>query len=602
MSTADPTPAAFGSTLSPDTTHFRCWSPGARHVELLLDPDTPYQRVMQLPAAGEGFFELRVAGIGGGQRYRIRRDERWPQPDPASHFQPDGVFGPSEVIDFDYPWQSQNYTPPPPEDLVLYELHVGTFSAAGNYAGVAEQLDHLARLGITAIKLMPLATFAGRRNWGYDGVFHFAPFAPYGRPRQLQRLVDACHLRGIAVLLDVVTNHFGPEGNPMWDFARPFFARNSNTAWGPGPDFGKEAVCEYFRAMARHYRRHYRIDGLRVDAVHAIPPASRQQHLEGMAAGLAAVDLPGPSWLMLESIENAHSSLGPKPDGVHWMQLNFDYQHSLHAELTGERHAAYRDAAEAPQREVAAVLSEGFSFFERTSKAHRRKIGEAKAALSWQTLVNFLVNHDTSGNRYLGQRLQQLIDAERFVAATTLLLLHPAIPYLFAGQEWASASPFFFFTDFSESLGRRIGKDRLHGFAELKAGDNPQHMPLPQDAAAFERSKLPWGELELPEHLRFLDLCRELLALRRRIRPLMSDSSADCQVAEPADRVYRLLIAAKDDSAPFVLVANLSDMPAAAPEGSLLWGNPEAPDGVVPPRSTMLYRQDKSELARSTSR
>ncbi|MBW2735823.1 MAG: malto-oligosyltrehalose trehalohydrolase, partial [Deltaproteobacteria bacterium] len=506
---------------------FRVYAPGARRMELRLAPDTGQEHRLPMPRAAEsGFFERHVADAGAGTRYRLRRDERWPQADPASHFQPEGVFGASEVINHRYAWQHTAWQGVHPRDLVLYEVHVGAFSSEGTYAGVEQHLGHLRELGITGIKLMPLATWSGERNWGYDGVFHNAPFAGYGRPEQLQRLIDACHGHGIAVILDVVTNHFGPEGNPMWDMARPFFCKKSNTPWGPGPRFEREEILAYFDAMARHFRQHYRFDGLRLDAVDAIDPRYRHEHIQRLARALEdhgdSGDEDKHPILFLESIEQQHDLLEVKAQGTSVLQLDFDYQRSCHRLVTGEKHAEYSAHID-PAADFESCLREGFC----SSASH----GQAPKEMHWSTLVTYLVNHDSAGNRYLGQRLQALVTAETFRACTALLLLHPAVPYLFMGQEWATERAFHFFTDFEHALGRRVAKGREHGFREVDFRRCREKPPHPQSSTALEASTLDWREREEGHKAEHLAFTRELLNVRKTVRPLMSDSTAQTQVS-----------------------------------------------------------------------
>jgi maltooligosyltrehalose trehalohydrolase len=437
-------------------------------------------------------------------RYRLQRDDRWPQADPASQFQPDGVFGPSEIIDHRcYRWQNESWRGLSLEDVVLYELHVGTFSHTRDYDGVRRRLSHLRDCGITAIKLMPLATFAGRQNWGYDGVFHMAPFAAYGRPDQLRRLIDEAHGHGIAVLLDVVSNHFGPEGNPMWDMARPFFCERGNTAWGPGPRFERATVMAYFDEMARLFRREYRFDGLRVDAVDAIPIEHRKQHIVQLRD---AIEDSGPkdghSILMLELFDSQHDVLRHRAPGCSVTQLNTEFQRAGHRLLTGEGHNEYSDFV-APDRDFQSCLADGFAFFDRKSDFIGKVVGQPLDALPWPTIVNYLVNHDTCGNRYLGQRLQALIGDRAFRAAHALLILQPGMPYLFMGQEWATKGRYHFFTDFEQGLGRRVARGRKRGFHELGAGGIDgceQKAPAPQQRQALESSTLDWSELEQSPH------------------------------------------------------------------------------------------------------
>lgn len=593
-------PALFGPTVDDGGVTFRVWSPGARELQLVLHPESPYERREPFERVTEGYWRCRVDGVGGGVRYRLQRDGRWPQPDPASHFQPEGVFGPSEVIDHRYDWQATGWRGVPAAELVLYELHVATFDRAGQggYDDVRRRLPELAALGVTGLKLMPLATCAGAHNWGYDGVFHLAPFAPYGRPSKLQQLIDEAHQRGICVLVDVVTNHFGPEGNPMWQMSRGFFHRDANTAWGPGPRFDREAVLAYFEQMAWHLARHYRVDGLRVDAVHAIPSAERRPHLERMARGLARGAGAGHcGHLLLESVDNETSMLRVECPGVTVSQLNFDFQRATHRLLTGERHMEYGEVDDEGDALVR-CLERGFALAGDFSPQRGRVVGEPVERLPWGTLVDYLVNHDTCGNRYLGQRLQELTSPRAFRAATALLLLHPAVPYLFMGQEWATRQRFHFFTDFPEGLGRRVTKGRLQNFHEVDVDRCAERAPGPQEREALERSKLDWSERERDGHREQLELTRRLLELRRELRPQMANTTAGTRSWREGKTFFvevQCATLTADGQGSFLLVANLGEHDAELPEHVgdplLVVGEVEGSAGrkTIAPATTALF-------------
>ncbi|MCK5796781.1 MAG: DUF3459 domain-containing protein, partial [Deltaproteobacteria bacterium] len=518
---------------------------------------------------------------------------------------PEGVFGPSEIIDHGaYRFIHDAWTGVAPEDLILYEVHVGAFSPEGTYDGLRRRLADLADLGITGIKLMPVATSAGDRNWGYDGVFHFAPYPPYGRPAALQRLVDDTHGVGIAILIDVVTNHFGPEGNAMWSLARSFFHRASTTAWGPGPRFERETVNAYFEQMAWHLAHHYHVDGLRVDAVHAIPAADRWPHIESLARGLARGASAGlTTHLILESTENEASHLQATHGNVNVSQLNFDLQRATHRLLTGEAHGAYAEADDTGDA-LASCLDGAFFLRGQMSEGRGRIVGEATDSLTWPSIINYLVNHDTCGNRYLGQRLQTFVDRDRFNAARAMLLLHPATPYLFMGQEWATEQPFFFFTDFSDALGQRVSRGRLAGFEELDPSLCPITPPGPQDLQALLTSRLDWNEQKTPSHHRALTQTRSLLALRQKVRPQMDGSIAGSR-AWRIERAFFVEIRRIDGRGTLLLATNLGENPIPLPPCpssppqdayTLLYTTrdldalPEGSEAQIPARSTSLWR------------
>jgi maltooligosyltrehalose trehalohydrolase len=601
--------AAFGARITVDGARFRVWTPGARRVELLLDLDGA-QRRQDMNAIGEGFFEAVVDGVLAGARYRYRRDDAPPLPDPASRSQPDGVHGASELVDLAFPWTDAAWSGRAPEEIVIYELHIGTFTEEGTFRAAHQRLDHLAELGVTALEIMPLAAFPGARNWGYDGAFHFAPFAGYGRPSDFQALVDACHARGLAVILDVVTNHFGPEGNAMWTLAPDFFRPDRPTAWAAGHNWDAEPVLRYFDEMAVFWATAYHVDGLRLDAFHAVPDHVRHVHLRRM---LDALDRALPQQrrftVLLESVDNDTSLLEHPSPRLHLCQLNFDFQRAAHALLTGERHGEYSDF-DHPEADLARCLRSGFAFLQRYSAYHRRVRGESAAPTSWDQVVSFLQNHDSIGNRYLGQRLDRLVDIERLRAATALLLLHPTIPFLFMGQEWRASTPYHFFVDLPPGLAASVSSGRRRGFRELGpqgevafAGDI-ERPPDCAEEASFRRARLRWSELEEPRSREELAFVRRLLALRRELL-LRYDRRVTATSVTQIGGALSVRIEARDGGGAYLLLTNLDDSPAEdrAPlpaDAALLFSTSPEPRA---PRSTQLYRlQGASSTKRLPSR
>lgn len=590
----------YGPRLTEHETRFSVWAPGAGQVELILAPGEAGEHRLAMEPAGEGFFCWACAPseAGPGTRYLLCRDDLPALPDPASRFQPDGVLGPSEVIDLEqiHVWSDHGWPGLPPEELVIYELHVGTFTPAGTYRGVNERLDHLADLGVTALELMPLAAFAGARNWGYDGVFHFAPFAGYGRPEQLMQLVDDCHRRGIAVILDLVTNHFGSEGNAMWSLAPDFFRPDRPTAWSAGLQWEADPVLLYFDEAAAFWLRDYHLDGLRLDAFHAVPNEHRLRHLQRMIAAIEQTLPAGrQTFVLLESVDNQTSLLHCGTERVRVAQLNFDFQRAGHALLTGERHREYADYSR-PAQELGRCLDEGFAFQGRRSSYHRRVRGEqGSTPASWTHVVNFLQNHDTSGNRYLGQRLDELVRShEALRAATALLLLHPGIPFLFMGQEWGARTPFHFFTDLPEELGRVTQAGRLELFWEVDPATCPQKAPGCQDPEAFSRSALRWSELDQQQHREHLEFVRLLLEVRRQVLPRMSLEVTRTEV-EHQGACFTVRIGQREPgSAAWLLVANLGSEALDLDPGEtseLVFSSMGRDLGSkVPPKTTRLYR------------
>ena len=459
----------FGAHLvGANTTHFRLWAPSREAVQLeIVDGAT-----LDMTPADGGWFEL-DAPCGAGTLYRYRFDADLAVPDPASRFQPEDVHGPSAVIDpRAYEWRNTNWHGRPWEETVLYELHVGALSASGSgskgYRGVQEQLPALAELGITAIELMPLNDFAGARNWGYDGVLPFAPDSAYGTPEELKALIDAAHGLQMMVFLDVVYNHFGPDGNYLHAYADAFFKKDQHTPWGPAIDFERPEVRDFFFDNALYWLLEYRFDGLRFDAVHAIGDNAWLHELSERVRG--AVEENRHVHLVLENEHNS-SSLLEQDFNAQWSD---DGHNTLHVLLTGETESYYGAYAEEPIRKLATVLGEGFVYQGQPSPIHEGKPrGEPSAHLPPTAFVLFLQNHDQIGNRAFGERLTRLADPAALRAATGLLLLSPQIPMLFMGDEWGSREPFLFFTGYVGELAEAVREGRRKEFAKFSAFNDP---------------------------------------------------------------------------------------------------------------------------------
>ena len=510
---------------------FRLWAPSARSVDLLLDDAAP--RALQ-PAA-DGWYGLTVSDAGPGSRYRFLIDGELAVPDPASRHQPEDVDGPSEVIDpraFD--WPTDGWRGRPWHEAVLYELHVGTFSPDGTFAGVAERLDHLRELGVTAIELMPVADFAGSRNWGYDGVLPFAPDARYGRPDDLKALIVAAHARGLMVLLDVVYNHFGPSGNHLARYAAPFFTVRHKTPWGAAIDFDGPAsgpVRDFFVHNALYWLREYRFDGLRLDAVHAIADDSARHVLDTLAGEIRAAIEPGRHvHLVLENERNQAHWLERAADGRparFTAQWNDDFHHACHVLLTGETDGYYGDYAAHPADALGRCLSQGFAYQgEASPYRDGEPRGEPSRHLPPVAFVDFLQNHDQIGNRALGERLAALVAPDALELARAIVLLAPAIPMLFMGEEWWAAEPFLFFCDFSGELADAVREGRRREFARFPQFADPAaraEIPDPGAPETASAARLDWSALDTPLHARRLAETRDLLALRQReIVPLLA--------------------------------------------------------------------------------
>jgi malto-oligosyltrehalose trehalohydrolase len=523
----------FGAALLEDgRVRFRLWAPAARRVQLaLVGPSAPC--TLEVPALEAGWFELITDAVAVGSRYRYRIDERLEVPDPASRFNPDGVHGASMVIDpHAFTWPQEPGQGRPWHTAVVYELHAGTFSPEGTFAGIARRLDHLAELGITVIEIMPIAQFPGRVGWGYDGVLPFAPHAAYGTPEELKALVAAAHARGLAVMLDVVYNHFGPEGNYLHTYAPQFFSERHHTPWGPAINFDgplSRTVRDFFIHNALYWLTEYRLDGLRLDAVHAIRDDSAPDFLTELARSVRAG--PGrqrPIHLVLENAANqAHYLAKPASPDAFDAQWNDDEHHCLHVIVSGERDGYYRDYAERPHPLLCRCLAEGFAFQgEPAARPGDPVRGESSAHLPPTAFVPFLQNHDQIGNRAFGERLSVLAGSnEALRAVTAILLLAPSPPLLFMGQEWGALEPFPYFCDLEPELAAKVREGRRREFARFaRFADESAQRRIPDASArtTFESARLDWGVLAESRHADWLAYHRRLLAIRRRdIVPLV---------------------------------------------------------------------------------
>ena len=483
--------------LDAQHTRFALWAPDAFYVSVELEDG---KSIAMLPQA-DGWFEVEIQ-CPAGTRYRYNIDGENDVPDPASRAQAEDVHGWSVVVDpLAYQWRHSHWQGRPWHEAVIYELHVGVL---GGYAAVQKQLPRLAELGVTAIELMPLAQFPGERNWGYDGVLPYAPHSSYGSPEQLKQLIDSAHEHGLAVMLDVVYNHFGPDGNYLGQYANGFFQEDVHTPWGAGIDFDRREVRDFFLDNALMWLLEYRFDGLRLDAVHAI---DNPDFLKELAHRVRQqVDTGRHVWLVLENELNQASLLKNDFDA----QWNDDFHNVLHVLLTGETDAYYSDFAENPTEKLARCLGEGFIYQGHTTR-HGHERGEPSGDLPPSAFVAFLQNHDQIGNRALGERLHQLCSPQALKAATTLLLLSPMIPLLFMGDEVNAEEPFLFFTDHHGELAEAVREGRRNEFADFAAFKDPQrreHIPDPNALPTFLQSAPAFTE---NQHAQFY---RQLLSLR----------------------------------------------------------------------------------------
>lgn len=498
---------------------FVVWAPG-RAVELHLL--SPRERLVPLAPGPRGYHEALVEGVEPGARYRIRFDGRDERPDPASAFQPEGVHGPSEVDEPRFPWTDAGWAGLPLERYVIYEIHVGTFTPEGTFDAAIGELDGLRDLGITAIEVMPVAQFPGTRNWGYDGVFPYAVQNSYGGPRGLRRFVDACHARGLAVILDVVYNHLGPEGNPLWGLA-PYFTDAYRTPWGAAINFDgpwSDEVRAYFIENARRWIRDFHVDALRLDAVHAIVDPSARPFLRELAdevRGLARA-LGRPAYLIAESDRNDPRLVAPAERGGDGLDAvwNDDFHHALHVLLTGEREGYYRDFGTLGQ--LGRALTEGFVYAGEYSAFRGRRHGASSARARGEQLVVFAQNHDQVGNRPRGERLASLVPFEGLKLAAGAVLLSPNVPLFFMGEEYGETAPFFYFVSHGDpGLVEAVRRGRAE---DARRWGVREGIPDPQAEETFLRSKLDRALAGRPVGRALREYVRAFLALRRRLPPL----------------------------------------------------------------------------------
>jgi maltooligosyltrehalose trehalohydrolase len=520
---------------------FRVWAPAAVRVEVEIRGERP--RRLALEPSGDGYFVLEADGVRPGDLYLIRLDGKEGRPDPASRFQPENVHGPSMVIDRSFAWTDADWQGLPLPAYVFYELHVGTFTPEGTFEAVIPHLDRLRDLGVTAIEIMPVAQFPGTRNWGYDGVLPFAVQNSYGGPEGLKRLLDACHARGLAVVLDVVYNHLGPEGNYFSEYG-PYFTARYKTPWGlalnyDGPEC--DPVRGYFLENALHWLAEYHFDGLRLDAVHAIADNSERPFLQelGTAVRELAERLGRPLYAFPESDLNTLLFLRPADRGgcgLH-AQWTDDFHHSLHTLLTGERSGYYEDFGSLAQ--MAKSMAGGFAYTGEPSTFRRRRHGvPADEVEAWRHVI-CSQNHDQTGNRMQGERLTALVPFESLKLAAGAVLLSPFLPLLFMGEEYGERAPFQYFISHSDpDLVKAVQEGRKEEFSGFLGQGEP---PDPQGQETFERSRLDPSLREKGEHRALENFYRELLRLRKSI-PALAHLSKDSVTATPFEEQKVLLV------------------------------------------------------------
>ena len=514
--------APLGATLvGPDSCRFCVWAPKVRSVEVRL-LGSPERRVPLQPQPG-GYHEAVIESVHAGALYFYRLDGQRERPDPASRAQPQGVHGPSHVVDLAYDWHDANWHGLPLAEHVFYELHVGTFTPQGTFDAVIPHLDSLKDLGITALEIMPVAQFPGGRNWGYDGVDLFAVQDSYGGPRGLQRLVEACHVRGLAAVLDVVYNHLGPEGNYLGEYG-PYFTDRYRTPWGAALNFDghhSDEVRRFFLENALQWQRDFHFDGLRLDAVDAIQDFSARPVLAELSETThsEAQRLGRPFYLIAESDRNDVRYLRPRTAGGIGMdaQWSDDFHRALHALLTGETHGYYQDFGRVEQ--LARAIREGYVFTGQEHNRYRgRRHGSSAADRPAEQFVVYAQNHDQVGNRPPGERLSHLIGLPGLKLAAAAVVLSPNLPLLFMGEEYGETAAFpFFISHGDRRLAEAVRKGRQQGFAYH---GNRGEAPDPHAEATFHGARLGHGLRERDPHRTLHDFYRELLRLRKMIPAL----------------------------------------------------------------------------------
>ncbi len=589
-----PEPMPFGAELQADGVRFAFWAPAVESVRVQIEglPETlPMQR------GRNGWFELLTDTAKAGSRYSFVLPDGMKVPDPASRHQPEDVHGPSEVIDpSQYQWNDAAWQGRPWTEAVLYELHVGAFTEEGTFRSAIEKLDHLAGLGITALQMMPVADFPGRWNWGYDGVLLYAPDSSYGRPEEMKALVDAAHARGMMVMLDVVYNHFGPDGNYLPTYAKEIFTDHHSTPWGSAVNYdaeGSGAVREFVIQNALYWLREYHLDGLRLDAVHQIKDDSDTHLLDELADRVRAEDWGRPIHLVLENEKNQAQRLIRDDDGqplLYTAQWNDDMHHVLHTAATLEGHGYYGDYLEDTEK-LGRALAEGFAFQGEMMQSIDRGRGEPSAFLPPTAFIAFMQNHDQIGNRAFGERINAIASPEAVHAIASVYLLLPQVPMLFMGEEWGSSQPFPFFCDFSGDLAAAVSKGRREEFAsfpEFKDPEQRDRIPDPEDPQTFRSGKLDWNQATQGVHAEWIGWYRNILAVRRtRALPLLQQivgHAGSYQVLAPGAVVVRWRVNAETQ---LQLEANLSDTSVsgfAEPRGIQLWqeGPPREGDLLRP--------------------
>ncbi|CAJ0996330.1 Malto-oligosyltrehalose trehalohydrolase [Sodalis praecaptivus] len=569
---------------------FRLWASGQDSVALRLSGEDK-----EMTPCGAGWFEAFASDVATGAEYHFVLSDGTAVPDPASRAQKADVNGPSLVIDpTRYAWRNTSWRGRPWEETVIYEMHVGTFTPEGTFQAAIEKLPYLAALGITMIELMPLAQFGGNRGWGYDGVLLYAPHSTYGTPEDVKAFVDAAHGHGLSVVLDIVLNHFGPEGNYLPLLAPDFFDNKRSTPWGAGIAYDIEAARRYIVEAPLYWLQEYYLDGLRFDAIDQIEDNAAKHVLIEIAERIRAEITHRPIHLTTEDSRNViclHPREGNGAVPLYTGEWNDDFHNAIHVFATGETHAYYQDFANEPEQHIARVWAEGFAYQGGVSQQTGKKRGVKSAGQPPVAFVDFIQNHDQVGNRAQGGRLITLAGVERTKILLIALLFSPHIPLLFMGEEYGETRPFLFFTDFHGDLAKAVREGRAKEFAG-HAGHEGEKVPDPNARQTFERSKLDWDKQRSHEGNEWLTLTRTLLALRQKyIVPLLASSGGEVgRILRTAEGF--IAVSWRLPKGTLSLALNISATPQPLPylQGETIYAWPKVTDEVdgLPPNSLLV--------------
>ena len=607
---------SLGAWITSDGTRFRVWSPTARSMDIQVQsPQTPVS-VLPLQPAEDGYFTGTFPDIPAGTLYQFRIDGLNAYPDPASRFQPEGVHGPSQVVDPSlFHWTDTDWTGLKMEDLILYELHVGTFTPKGTFNGVREKLTALRDLGVTAIELMPVADFPGNRNWGYDGVDLFAPARCYGTPDELRLLVNAAHAMSIGVFLDVVYNHLGPDGAYLGVFSPHYFSTTHKIPWGGAINFDDEHsshVRNFFIENALNWIHEYHIDGLRLDATHKMMDDSRTHFLKELAQKVHASRPENKNVLLIAEDDRNQSQLilpaeagGYGLDGV-WAD---DFHHQMRRLLTGDDEGFFQDFS-GNTKDLAQTIRQGWFYTGQKSVFMQRLQGTSTQGIPLEKFVHSIQNHDQVGNRALGDRLHFAVNLASFRAASALSLLSPATPLIFMGQEWGAGTPFCYFTDHSPALGKAVTEGRLNEFRHFKAFSEPdaiRSIPDPEALSTFVGSQLNWDERHRKPHAGILGLYRDLINLRKS-EPALKEKSLSSFMIEAvgenilvvkrqaADKSALLIVACLKGQGKTIIGTHAITRPPAGMRWDLLWTTEDASFTDTPSLPLMMIGKENITL------